>query len=73
MAALLVGAGVAVSPKASNGATPLHYALQDGHADVSRLLLDHGADTRGATNKGVTLLELAQSSNMPEDILERLR
>lgn len=71
--ALLLSAGVAVSPKAFNDATPLHYAVQNGHAAVATLLLDHGADICGTTDRGVTLMELATSSHMPDEILRRLQ
>jgi ankyrin repeat protein len=73
VANLLLGAGVAISPRASNGATPLHYAVQNGDAAMARLLLDYRAETGGATDKGVTLIDLARSSGMPEDILGRLK
>jgi ankyrin repeat protein len=73
VAELLLDAGADVNARASNGCTPLHYAVQNGHADVVRLLLDRGADPQIPTGKQVTLIEVAKSAGLPADIIARLR
>lgn len=41
-----------MSPTDPNGMTPLHYAAQDGRADVCRALMDHGAEAEAKTSPG---------------------
>jgi hypothetical protein len=41
------------------GMTPLHYAAANGHIEISRLLLQNGADANVRNNYGNTLLHLA--------------
>ena len=43
----------------SSGMTPLHHASQEGHMEVARFLVEHGADARAQDNHGKTSLHLA--------------
>jgi len=43
----------------NNGWTPLNIAAQNGHVEVVRELLKHGAKLESANNKGWTLLNIA--------------
>lgn len=45
--------------KESAGCTPLHAAVQGGHQDIARLLIDRGADTWSTEDEGLTPLQLA--------------
>ena len=63
---LLDGGADPDRPKDSMGGTPLLMALNLGHFDVARLLIERGADVRAATNGKVTsLMELADSLPPP--------
>ena len=60
VAALLSSAGGADANAATaSGRTPLHFAAEDGHVEVARLLLDAGADVNAATALGRTALHSA--------------
>ncbi|KAJ1617377.1 ankyrin repeat-containing domain protein [Pavlovales sp. CCMP2436] len=41
------------------GMMPLHFAAEQGHADVALALLKHGASTRAANARGETALHMA--------------
>lgn len=44
------------------GATPLHCAAWEGHAEVVRLLLGLGADTKAEDDNGQTALDIARAT-----------
>jgi ankyrin repeat protein len=59
--ALLVKNGLDINAKGGyNGYTPLHDAVNGGHLDVVRVLLDAGARTDIAGHDGKTALDLAR-------------
>ena len=43
--------------------TFLHLAVQKGHLEVTRVLLENGASSRGKTSRGVTPLSIAQDNH----------
>jgi ankyrin repeat protein len=45
--------------------TALHTAAQEGHLDVVKLLVDHGADLKAMTLFGSTAEKIAEMSNRP--------
>jgi ankyrin repeat protein len=58
MTALLDG-GAGVNDLASNGETPLHFAVQQGQIEAVKLLLARGANVDLFTSTGYTALDLA--------------
>jgi len=48
-----------IDAKTDFGATPLHCAAYEGHAEMVRLLLDRGADTKAKDINGQTPLDIA--------------
>ena len=58
-AVALVGQGVDLHAKDSDGYTPLHYACRCGHAEVVKALLEKGADVHPKDSVGETPLYLA--------------
>jgi hypothetical protein len=59
----LVQAGAAVN---HDGWPPLAYACLEGHVDVARYLIEHGADVNGRAVNGATPLMLAARSGQIE-------
>ncbi len=69
----LVAAGSNLGQRsATNGFTPLHWAVAGGHEDVVKLLLSHGASVKDKTKYGLTPLELAAVEGY-DDIAALLR
>ena len=50
------------------GMTPVHYAAQNGYANIVRLLEQHGADIDGVTNCARSVFMLA-AENGHKDVL----
>jgi prolyl 4-hydroxylase len=46
--------------KDKNGWSPLHEGIRNGHLEVVKLLIDHGADVNAKTNAGQSGLSLAK-------------
>lgn len=58
MAAALDG-GADVNARDDQGATPLHFAADRGHADIAGVLIAAGADVNAADEDGATPLHYA--------------
>jgi ankyrin repeat protein len=55
------------------GYTPLHYAAANGHIEITRLLLQNGADVNARSNNGSSPLHVAiEESNLHVDIVKIL-
>jgi ankyrin repeat protein len=48
------------------GYTPLMMAVRNGHLELVRLLLEHGAAVDAAADDGATALSLADEADHPE-------
>ena len=59
LAPRLLEAGAKKDPRHSSGATPLHYAAQNGCSEAATLLLDVGAEGDAARTDGFTPLHVA--------------
>ena len=46
-----------------SGATPLHFAAENGHVEIARLLLQNGAELNAKNNYGSTSLHCAASQD----------
>lgn len=66
-----IGNGVSVNLKDSEGRTPLHWAVDRGHANIVELLLNNHADVNAKDNEGQTPLHYAAMCDR-EDIAELL-
>lgn len=72
---LLVAAGVDVNRRAEqfDSATPLMTALDTGHHEAARALLDHGADAKALNKHGRSALDSAfNQAPLPVDVFERI-
>ena len=48
------------------GLTPLHYAIRNGHLQVARLLMEHGASLDAPSSHGITPWQWAAEHLTPE-------
>merc|ERR1712078_113458 len=53
------GSGAEVNAKSEYGATPLHWASQEGYTDIVKLLIEKGADVNAKDEEGKTPLNWA--------------
>ena len=67
----LLEAGAKKDPRHSSGATPLHYAAQNGCSEAATLLLDVGAEGDAARTDGATPLHVASLHGRLEPQLQR--
>ncbi|MCQ2050475.1 MAG: ankyrin repeat domain-containing protein, partial [Candidatus Saccharibacteria bacterium] len=51
--------GAKVTATAGHGETALHFAAQEGHADIIRALIASGADVYARDGSGKTALDVA--------------
>ena len=62
---LLATAGIHAKAKAIDDMTALHFAAQNGHTEVVRMLLNAGVAVNAKTRKQVTPLHLACQKGAP--------
>ena len=72
IARILLGLNVEINSRNEKGSTPLHLASagneedEEGHPEVVRLLLDHGADAQAHNHSGETASEVARGPKQQE-------
>ncbi|KAJ0251522.1 Acyl-CoA-binding domain-containing protein 2 [Hirschfeldia incana] len=54
-----IESGIPVNAKDSEGRTPLHWAIDRGHLDIAKLLVDKNADVNAKDSEGQTPLHYA--------------
>ncbi len=69
---LLVDAGAPVNGKQEKGWAPLHEAVRQGNAEVTRYLVAHGADPKLQNDEGTSAIGLAAKEER-HDILKLLK
>jgi len=62
----LLGSGADINAKGEHGYSPLHDAVEQGHIDVVKLLVDRGASIAIKNTDGDTPTELAKLLNETE-------
>ena len=58
-----------INSKTYEGLTPLHYAAYKGNLEVSKLLINNGADYTSVTNLGKNVIHLSAEGNQPSLML----
>lgn len=64
---LLAHDNIKVNIKNAEGNTALMIALQTGHFDVARLLIDKGADVLDVNDKGIPVKRFLEATSAPHD------
>ena len=57
-----LNSGVNIDSKSISGVTPLSVAVEEGHINIIKLLLENGSDLNGEVG-GINVLDLALSAN----------
>ena len=65
--------GIDINTQDEYGATPLHYALQSGHTEISALLITNEAEINIPDNDGLTPLDWAKwlSQKQTADLIRK--
>ena len=64
--AQLVEHGAKVDGRDVDGNTPFHLAISEGHEDIARYLLEHGAGPSAKNNEGKRCVDLAKPAFQAE-------
>ena len=67
-----LNSGVNIDSKSISGVTPLSVAVEEGHINIIKLLLENGSDLNGEVG-GINVLDLALSANKNNEIIDILR
>ena len=67
-----LNSGVNIDSKSISGVTPLSVAVEEGHINIIKLLLENGPDLNGEVG-GINVLDLALSANKNNEIVDILR
>ncbi len=62
----LLAGGEKAGASDANGNTALHYAVATNNAELTKLLIDEGADVNAKNNKGWSPAMIAEKKNVPE-------
>jgi hypothetical protein len=62
----LLAGGEKAGASDTNGNTALHYAVATNNAELTKLLIDEGADVNAKNNKGWSPAMIAEKKNVPE-------
>ena len=54
-----------INSKTEEGLTPLHYTAYIGNLEISKILLQNGADVNAVTNLGKNIIHLSAEGNQP--------
>ena len=49
--------------------TPMHLAVQQGHFEICKVLIEHGADPNPKTGRGASALDMAGTNKEIQDLI----